>query len=162
MIMALIIVGLLLLIRVKSHANGLQKNPSKVLFGLILFSFILTLFQFGLGIDVRQYIDLKIETFGYNLPSKWLQNPEKSFYIHRSLSLVVVIVNFWIYQRVRKERLAKKYIHFIIACILSEIALGIAMYYIDFPWGTQPLHLLIATLLFSVQLYWLLRIKIKI
>ena len=161
MIMALIIVGLLLLIRVKSHASGLQKNPSKVLFRLILFSFVLTLFQFALGIDVRQYIDLQIETFGYNLPSQWLQNPEKSFYIHRSLSIVVVIVNFWIYLRVQKERLAKKYIYIIIACIFSEIALGIAMYYVNFPWGTQPLHLIIAALLFSVQLYWLLRIKIK-
>ena len=45
--------------------------------------------------------------------------------------------------------------------LLAEIALGILMYYVDFPWGTQPLHLLIAVLLFSAQFYWLLRIKIK-
>ena len=67
----------------------------------------------------------------------------------------------WLWWQVMKEGLNRKYIHFIIGCIIAEIALGILMYYIDFPWGTQPLHLLIAVLLFSAQLYWLLRIKIK-
>ena len=128
---------------------------------LIVSSFALTLIQFGLGVDVRQFIDYQIKQAGYNAPQMWLDRPEISFYVHRSLSLVVVVLSIWIYKRVMKEGLAKKYIQFIIWCILAEIALGILMYYVDFPWGTQPLHLLIAALLFSAQFYWLLRIKIK-
>ena len=160
MIMALLIVSVLLFVRAKSHGKQLQQ-PSKTLFILISVSFVLTLIQFGLGVDVRQFIDYQIKQAGYNAPQLWLDRPEISFYVHRSLSLVVVVLSIWIYKMVVKEGLAHKYIQFIIGCILVEIALGILMYYIDFPWGTQPLHLLIATLLFSAQLYWLLRIKLK-
>lgn len=160
MIMALLIVSVLLFVRAKSHGKQLQQ-PSKTLFILISVSFVLTLVQFGLGVDVRQFIDYQIKEAGYNAPQLWLDRPEVSFYVHRSLSLIVVVLSVWIYRQVIKEGIALKYIQFIIGCILVEIALGILMYYIDFPWGTQPLHLLIATLLFSAQLYWLLRIKLK-
>jgi len=160
MIMALLIVSVLLFVRAKSHGKQLQQ-PSKTLFILISVSFVLTLVQFGLGVDVRQFIDYQIKQAGYNAPQLWLDRPEVSFYVHRSLSLIVVVLSVWIYRQVIKEGIALKYIQFIISCILIEIALGILMYYIDFPWGTQPLHLLIATLLFSAQLYWLLRIKLK-
>jgi cytochrome c oxidase assembly protein subunit 15 len=44
----------------------------------------------------------------------------------------------------------------VIALLLIEIASGMAMYYIDFPFGTQTLHLVIAALLFGVQFYLLL------
>ena len=160
MIMALLIVSGLLFVRANSHTNQIQL-PSKKCKNLIIFAFVLTLFQFGLGLDVRQFIDYKIKQVGYDAPQLWLSLPEISFYVHRSLSLVVVAVSIMIYRKVAKEGLNRKYIHFIIGCILAEIALGILMYYIDFPWGTQPLHLLIAVLLFSAQFYWLLRIKIK-
>lgn len=160
MIMALLIVSVLIFVRAKSHGKQLQQ-PSKTLFILISVSFVLTLVQFGLGVDVRQFIDYQIKQAGYNAPQLWLDRPEVSFYVHRSLSLIVVVLSVWIYRQVIKEGIALKYIQFIIGCILVEIALGILMYYIDFPWGTQPLHLLIATLLFSAQLYWLLRIKLK-
>jgi cytochrome c oxidase assembly protein subunit 15 len=160
MIMALLIVSVLLFVRAKSHEKQIQK-PSKTLLALIVGSFTLTLIQFGLGVDVRQFIDYQIKQVGYNAPQLWLDRPEVSFYVHRSLSLVVVVVSIWIYKLVIKEGLAQKYIQFIIGCILAEIALGILMYYVDFPWGTQPLHLLIAALLFSAELYWILRIKIK-
>jgi len=160
MIMALLIVSVLLFVRAKSHRKQIQK-PSKTLLTLIVGSFALTLIQFGLGVDVRQFIDYQIKQVGYNAPQLWLDRPEISFYVHRSLSLVVVVLSIWIYKLVIKEGLAQKYIQFIIGCILAEIALGILMYYVDFPWGIQPLHLLIAALLFSAELYWILRIKIK-
>ena len=160
MTMALLIVSVLLFVRVKSHRKQTQQ-PSKTLLMLILGSFALTLVQFGLGVDVRQFIDYQIKQEGSNAPQLWLDRPGVSFYVHRSLSLVVVALNIWIYKLVLKEGLSQKYIQFVIGCILAEIALGIMMYYVDFPRGTQPLHLLIAALLFSAQLYWLFRIKIK-
>ena len=42
--------------------------------------------------------------------------------------------------------------------LLLEIATGIAMYYVDFPFGSQPLHLVLASLLFGVQFYLLLEV----
>ena len=43
--------------------------------------------------------------------------------------------------------------------IVLEIATGIAMYYFDFPLGSQPAHLIIASLLFGVQFYLILESK---
>ena len=39
-----------------------------------------------------------------------------------------------------------------------EIFTGIAMYYFDFPFSSQPLHLLFASLLFGAQSYLLFHI----
>jgi cytochrome c oxidase assembly protein subunit 15 len=107
MIMALLIVSVLLFMRAKSHGKQIQQ-PSKSLLMLIVGSFALTLIQFGLGVDVRQFIDYQIKQAGSNAPQLWLDRPEISFYVHRSLSLVVVVLSIWIYKLVIKESLATK------------------------------------------------------
>ena len=38
-------------------------------------------------------------------------------------------------------------------CIALEILTGIAMYYFNFPFSTQPLHLVIATIMIGIQFY---------
>lgn len=156
MAMALLIIGLLLMIRALSQAQPLVPQPSRGVQRLILAAFVLTLAQFGLGIMVRQFVDVQMKIG----PTAWLSDPQLNFYIHRSFSLLILGVNIVIYTQARKAGLALKYIHGAGLCIIGEILLGIAMYYIDFPWGTQPLHLLLATTLFGVQLYWILRIKL--
>ena len=52
------------------------------------------------------------------------------------------------------------FIRLILWIIGGEVALGNVMFYLDFPFATQPLHLVLATLLFGVQLYWILCIKL--
>ena len=51
------------------------------------------------------------------------------------------------------------FINKIMFIIFLEILIGISMYYGDFPFLTQPLHLILATLLFGYQFYWMLHIK---
>lgn len=161
MAMALVIIGLLLIVRALCKPIGLAKKPSPVLMYLISFAFVLTLAQFVLGVQVRQFVDVQIQKWGYEQAALWLQHPKLDFYIHRSLSILVILVNGYVFFKVRLEGLAEKYIRWVLGCVVAEILLGIAMYYIDFPWGSQPLHLLIATVLFGVQAYWILRIKTK-
>lgn len=159
--MALVIIVILLIVRALCKPIGLAKKPSPVLMYLIGFAFVLTLAQFALGVQVRQYVDIQIQKWGYEQAALWLQYPKLDFYIHRSLSILVVLINVWIFIKVRQEGLAEKYIFWILGCVVAEIILGILMYYIDFPWGSQPLHLLIATILFGIQAYWILRLKTK-
>ena len=45
--------------------------------------------------------------------------------------------------------------------ISLEILTGILMYYFDFPISTQPIHLLLATFIFTAQLYLILQLVIK-
>ena len=37
--------------------------------------------------------------------------------------------------------------------LIIEIVSGIAMYYFYFPFGTQTIHIVLATLLFGIQFY---------
>lgn len=160
MLMALLLVGFLLVVRVASKSFGLSKKPSRKISILLYSTFVLTLVQIALGIEVRQYIDAQVVRWGYDSPQYWLAAPELSFYIHRSLSILVLLANAWLFVSVVKEQLEKFFIRVILWLIGGEVALGIAMFYFDFPFATQPLHLVVATLLFGVQLYWILRIKL--
>ena len=54
--------------------------------------------------------------------------------------------------------LGYKKINLVLNCILLEVFSGIMMYYFDFPFLSQPLHLVIASILFGIQMYILLEI----
>lgn len=160
MLMALLLIGFLIMVRVTSKSFGLSKLPSKKIRVLLYITFALTLIQIILGIQVRQFVDLQVSKWGYDLPQFWLATPKLNFYIHRSLSILVVASNVMLYYRLVKAQLERVFIHRILWLIGGEILLGIAMFYFDFPFATQPLHLVLATLLFGVQLYWILRINL--
>ena len=53
-------------------------------------------------------------------------------------------------------------IPFVFKCIILfiglEILTGIMMYYFEFPFSTQPIHLLLASLLFGAQSFFMIRI----
>ena len=47
-------------------------------------------------------------------------------------------------------------INIVMGLICLEIVSGMAMYYLDFPYTSQPIHLVIASLLFGLQFYLML------
>jgi len=161
MLMALVLVGLLLCVRSLSKRLDFKIILNKPTTLLIYFSFLLTIIQIALGLEVREFIDAQIDKWGYDFSNYWLLYPEKNFYIHRSLSILVLISNFLIYYLIKKQGSQLTFINKIILLIAIEIFLGILMYYFDFPFASQPLHLLVATFLFGIQFYWILRINKK-
>ena len=161
MLMALVLVGLLLCVRSLSKRLDFKIILNKPTTLLIYFSFLLTIIQIALGLEVREFIDTQIDKWGYDFSNYWLLYPEKNFYVHRSLSVLVLISNFLIYYLIKKQGSELTFINKIILLIAIEIFLGILMYYFDFPFASQPLHLLVATFLFGIQFYWILRINKK-
>jgi len=114
----------------------------------------LTIIQIILGTQVRESVDTIIEM---GLPKKaWIQNPKINFYIHRSFSILVLIVNGFLFYRNRKLGLGFTKMNWVAVIILLEILSGISMYYFNFPFGTQTIHIVLATLLFGLQLYLML------
>lgn len=114
----------------------------------------LTIIQIILGTQVRESVDTIIEM---GLPKKaWIQNPKINFYIHRSFSILVLIVNGFLFYRNRKLGLGFTKMNWVVVIILLEILSGISMYYFNFPFGTQTIHIVLATLLFGLQLYLML------
>lgn len=119
----------------------------------------LTLIQVILGTQVREFIDMQVKTFGQNNPDLWLNEPKLSFYIHRSLSIILVAVNAYIWHLNKKHNLQIKWIKAILWLIAIEVLTGIGMNYFNFPFATQATHLVAASLLFGAQFYVLLQLK---
>ena len=118
----------------------------------MIFSIILSILQITLGTQVRQFVDEQIKLIGYE-KQLWLTAPRINFYIHRSLSILVFLVNVYLWYINRKLKLKYVKVNFVILCILVEILTGIMMYYFEFPILSQPIHLLLASILFGVQIY---------
>ena len=156
MIMALIIVALLLYLVFKSRIISVAPKYHKLAAQLILLALSLTLVQIVLGTQVRQFVDEQIDLFGEGAKDVWLSNPELNFYIHRSFSILVVLVNAYLAFIIYKNGLKLSKINWVLVIIGLEVLSGMAMNYIDFPFGSQPLHLLLASILFGVQYYLLL------
>jgi len=111
---------------------------------------VFSLIQIGLGTQVRQFIDEQTRS-GITDVALWLQNPDATFYIHRTFSFVIFFVNLYLFLRNKRLNLQNTKINWIMLLLLLEILTGILMYYIHFPFGTQAAHLVIAALMYGLQ-----------
>ncbi len=153
MIMALVIVALLLYIIFSVGATKTVGKVPKVVTYTLFGALLLSLIQIVLGTQVRQFVDEQIDQVGEMAKDLWLQSPTVQFYVHRSLSILVLLLNGYLWYSIRQGKLHLTKINWVVALIGLEILTGMAMYYIDFPFGSQPAHLVLASLLFGVQFY---------
>ena len=159
MVMALVIVALLLYIldRAKDITVILPKLKYDKLFNsLLIISITLTLVQVVLGTQVRQFVDERVKMLGYENMHLVLDNPLISFYFHRTFSFAVFGINLWIYLRNKKLGLGYNKTIWVMWILVAEIISGIAMCYLDFPFGMQTTHLVAASVLFGLQFYMIL------
>lgn len=153
MLMALLIISILIFIHFQ-NGNYKKNNVKNIaLKNIVLLSLIFTIIQIVIGTQVREFIDQQIIMIGETKKNLWLLVLPSIFLTHRSFSLLILTVNFFVIYLSRKINLNSKIIFWIIGIIAIEIILGVAMYYLHFPFSSQPLHLLLATILFGVQFF---------
>ncbi|WP_210486959.1 COX15/CtaA family protein [Rufibacter aurantiacus] len=156
MALALVMVALLIYIVLRVEREKLFADfaiPSGKLKFLLVGVLLLTFFQVILGTQVREQVDLV--AFGANNLGRetWIEKLGTQFYVHRSLSILLVVMNVALY--ISMKRLGNSNLVFIAKAILvviaAEILLGIILAYLALPAMAQPLHLLFGTLLFGLQ-----------
>ena len=152
--MALLIVLELVFLLFTSQKKIFSIPSSRIMKFWAWFAVLLTLFQIGLGTQVRQFVDLQM----HEPPGQWLDPAPIKFYVHRTLSLLVLGVHLIIFWMLRKIKSNVKVFNQILGLIGLEIFSGILMFYLDFPFSSQPLHLIIAALLFGAQSFFILQI----
>lgn len=152
MVMALVIVAVILYLIFASKTTFKNQKFDSKFRNLLIVATVLTLIQIIIGTQVRQFVDVQNKIFGY---FNWdiTAIAPLNFYIHRSLSILVLVLNVWLFLRNRKLKLGYNKFKLVLLCIGMEIATGIAMYYFNFPFGSQPIHLVIATILIGIQFY---------
>ncbi|MEP0132196.1 MAG: COX15/CtaA family protein [Eudoraea sp.] len=153
MVMALFIVALLVYLIFKTDPISQNEKYDKKATLIIWIALGLTLIQIILGTQVRQFVDHQIDLFGENAKDIWLVNPSLQFYIHRSFSILVVFINLYLAYYISQKRLGYSKIKWVLGLLLLEVITGIVMYYFDFPFASQPLHLILAAFLFGIQFY---------
>lgn len=158
MVMALAIVALLLFLIQKTGNKSHETKANKGLRGLILLAMVFTLVQIILGTQVRQLVDEQIDLVGETAKDLWLASPTLAFYIHRSFSIVVLLLNAYLAFRIFRDKLGFSKINWVMGLLLAEALTGIVMYYFDFPFSSQPLHLFLAAVLFGVQFFLVLEV----
>ena len=160
MLMAVVIISLIIYSIFKTQKN-LKDEIIRDSFvkNLVSFTVLISLIQIVIGTQVREFIDLQYEIYGPNNNDKWLNAPNFYFYFHRTFSILILLLNIGLYYLIKLRNYSSIIIRKISFIIFLEIVVGIVMYYIDFPFLSQPIHLLLATILFSYQYYWMLHFK---
>jgi len=151
MLMALAIVAALILLMVKAAPLERKQKNNYLFHKSIAALLVIVLLQITFGTQVREFVDHQLEAG--MVKSNWLLNPSWIFYLHRSFSILPLFLTLYAFWINKKKGLGFSKIHWVLALMSIAVLSGIAMYYIDFPWGTQPLHLVIASLLFGCLFY---------
>ena len=153
MLMALLIIALLIYLVNSSSKYAIKRN--KIFTNFLFVAIVLTLIQIVLGTQVRQFVDEQANI--YYDKHQWFNEIPMVYEYHRSFSLVVITVNFGLFYMNKKLNLGNNYITYVIVLLFIEALSGVVMFYFDFPFGSQTIHLFIASLIFGFQFFILLQ-----
>lgn len=152
MLAALLILSLILWLW--NRAKGFDLIPSsKGLKKSMLAMLVLLLVQVGLGTQVRQWVDEMKNTLP-NFSSQWDSHLTWAFYVHRSFSLLLLGFGFWMLWQARKWPIFRPYVLRFQIILVASAVIGVVLAHFDIPAWAQPLHLVLASALWSYG-YWL-------
>jgi len=114
---------------------------------------ILLLIQIVLGTQVREEIDLISKQLNYEQRELWISKLGSEFIIHRTFSWLVLIGTLFLFLKRTKFNGYSYYITTSIVLVVVVILLGVIMAYLGMPAISQPLHLLIASILLVQLVY---------
>jgi cytochrome c oxidase assembly protein subunit 15 len=168
MVMALVIVGLLIYTVVRSYNGVLKtekiKNTSKV--NLIAFASAIVAFaQLILGTQVRERVDTVSKTLGENLRSEWIENLGMTFYIHRSFSILVLLLHvgliYSLWKNANKNGRIQTLGKSLLAILVIEVITGTIIAYFAIPKPLQPVHMLLASVALGIHILLILFINFE-
>jgi cytochrome c oxidase assembly protein subunit 15 len=159
MVVALLIVAMLIYAISRAHTGYVQlqevqdKNRLNLVLGVCV---LMGLSQIVLGTQVREAIDHIAAQMNYSRRQTWIEQIGLSFYIHRTYSLVILSAHLYLVFLLRKNISQVGTLAFwanvLVGLIIGEIFTGAIMAYFAIPAVIQPVHLLLASLIFGVQI----------
>ena len=160
MLVAFAIIGLFIFILHKTkvwNENIKTSGRSNFFSKIIFFALLMVLIQVTLGTQVRQQVDNAVDHYGYLDRQLWLIDLDWQFYVHRSFS--ILIAGGFLYLFIQNKKRLIPFMEITLSCflILLEIVTGLLMNYLNFPFATQAIHLLLASIIFGLMFYAFLR-----
>ncbi|MDO9268824.1 MAG: COX15/CtaA family protein [Methylobacter sp.] len=161
MLLALFIVALLIYTIARSQRDVIALIDIRLLpdkFRIVLIAaMIMTLLQVAMGTQVREAVDFIAHNYAYIERQYWRDDFPVIFYIHRSFSSIILFTNLWlawkIVRSVDKKSLLRRIGLSLAALVIMAILAGISLDRLGMPPVAQPIHLLMANLIFGVQFF---------
>jgi heme a synthase len=161
--LALVTVTLFAITRIQEKAGFLQRiEVKKGEFALIISAVIITLLQIVLGTQVRQQIDTINGNMTGMMRETWIEQLNSIYPVHQIAAIALVLVNLFLFFRIRKLKLqdrSKKLLLALLFILLTEYGAGVFIHNFGIPAYAQPVHLVLAMILFGVQTALLLRLR---
>ncbi|WP_316785677.1 COX15/CtaA family protein [Pedobacter frigiditerrae] len=161
MLLALVILAIL--IYTYNYAKQLHKERSVIMYrilwlkGFLAFTIIITIGQIVLGTEVRESIDTIAKSLNFGARNTWVNRVGSVFSWHRDLAILVAVCNFIVYKMVIDRFSGKAWplmtANYIMVILIIQIAAGFILSYLSLPPYAQAIHILFATILFSLQYY---------
>lgn len=162
MLLALVIVAMLSWIVIRSNPDLLVKIDSRsTVSHLLLACMLVLIIQIVFGTQVREAIDSVAASLQYSQRGQWIRNLGAEFLIHRSFSWVVLIVHGLLMYKLLKMKFDSKVFKSLVAVIVLTIITGTSMAYFGMPAFLQPVHLLLGTVGFGLQIFLFLQLNSK-
>lgn len=161
MLLALFIVALLIYAIARSQRPLLAEIDAGELsprFALVLnVAMLMTLLQVAMGTQVREAVDFIAHQHGYIDRQYWRDSFPVIFYVHRSFSSLILFTNLWlawqIFRQAQPDALLKRIAVVLVGLIVTAILAGVSLDRLGFPAVAQPIHLLMANMIFGAQFF---------
>lgn len=117
----------------------------------------MTLLQIAMGTQVREAVDYIAHEHSYIERQYWRDSFPIIFYVHRSFSSIILFTNLWLVWKIREQAAAGSLLlrlgYFLAGLIVTAILAGVSLDRLGFPAFAQPVHLLMANLIFGAQFF---------
>ncbi|WP_035561622.1 COX15/CtaA family protein [Hymenobacter sp. IS2118] len=136
-----------------ASANLKLQTPNGSLQWGLLAALALTFWQIILGTQVREQVDMVADATAGLGRDTWVAQLGSVFNVHRTVSAVVLLLNIYVcYElgQLARPRLSRLAV-LILGVVGLEILAGIVLAYFALPAVVQPVHLVLATVLFGAQ-----------
>lgn len=161
MVLALVIVSLLIYTIARSQQDLLSKLEIGWLpanFRTVLSIAIgMTVLQIAMGTQVREAVDFISHEHAYIERQFWRDDFPVIFYVHRSFSSLILFTNLWMVWKLRqaseKPNVLLRTGYVLAGLIVAAILAGVSLDRLGMPAVAQPLHLLMANLIFGAQFF---------
>ncbi len=161
MLLALLIVALLVYVLARSQKAFFNDVDVRLLpdkfSKILLAAMLMTLVQVAMGTQVREAVDMIANGHAYIDRQYWRDDFPLIFYVHRSFSSVILFTNGWLAWKILKAfdkgALIYKVGLLLIGLIVSGIIAGISLDRLSVPPVAQPIHLVVANLIFGTQFF---------
>ncbi len=161
MLVALLIVALMIYTIARSQREYLGQLAAGQLSGqfrpVLLAAMVMTLLQVAMGTQVREAVDFLAHEHSYIDRQYWRDDFPVIFYVHRSFSSVILFTNLWLAWQLLKSGETSALLRrtgLALAClVVVAILAGVSLDRLGMPPVAQPVHLLMANLIFGVQFF---------